>query len=84
MDQIQKIARKMATSNVLRTMASPERSEQLLTSIRALSDNALDAMAALDGIPEEQYPIFRAHIRGEPNPFWRRSAQLTGSFERVM
>ncbi|KAB0471138.1 MULTISPECIES: YiiX/YebB-like N1pC/P60 family cysteine hydrolase [Ralstonia] len=78
MDQIQKIARKMATSNVLRTMASPERSEQLLTSIRALSDNALDAMAALDGIPEEQYPIFRAHIRGEPNPFLEEVGAVDG------
>lgn len=69
MDPLQQIARKAATSSILQTMSSPERSEQLLSQLRALPDSTLDSMAALDRIPEEQYPIFRAHMRGQQNPF---------------
>lgn len=69
MNALQQFARKAATSDILQTMSSPEKAEQLLSQLRALPDSALDAMAALDGIPEEQYPIFRAHVRGQQNPF---------------
>lgn len=78
MNQIQQIAKKIATSNILQTMASPERSEKLLASIRSLPDDALNTMAALDGVPEDQYPIFRAHIRGEPNPFLEEISAVDG------
>jgi hypothetical protein len=78
MDQIQQLARDMSLSNILQTMGSPERSEELLTSIRSLPNDALNAMAALDGVPKDQYPIFRAHIRGEPNPFLEEISAVDG------
>lgn len=59
-------------------MGSPERSEQLLKSIRSLSDDALDAMALLDGVPEDQHAIYRAHIRGEPNSFLEEIGAVDG------
>lgn len=70
MNPLQKIAKKVAISDIFQTMSSPERSEQLLSQLRGLPDSALDSIASFDGIPEEQYPIFRAHIRGQHNPFW--------------
>ncbi len=75
---LQKIAKKVAISDILQTMSSPERSEQLLSQLRGLPDSALDSMASFDGIPEEQYPIFRAHIRGQQNPFWDELGAVDG------
>ncbi|MCZ8235021.1 MAG: YiiX/YebB-like N1pC/P60 family cysteine hydrolase [Inhella sp.] len=69
MNPLQQIARKAATAGILQAIGSPERSEQLLAQLRELPDSALDSMAALYGIPEEQHPIFRAHMRGQQNPF---------------
>lgn len=81
MDQIQNIVRKTATSNILQIMNSPERSTELLTSLRSLSDSTLNAMAEIDGIPEDQYSIFRAHMRGEPNPFLEEVSKVDGNLQ---
>jgi hypothetical protein len=70
MNPLQQISRKAATSGILQIMSRPEWSEQLLAKLRDLPDSALDSMAALDGIAEDQYPIFRALMRGQKNPFW--------------
>lgn len=78
MSNLQEAARKSATSNILQIMSSPERSEQLLSQLKALPDSALDIMAAIDKIPEEQYPIFRAQVRGQQNPFWEELSAVDG------
>lgn len=80
-NEIQQLARKMAATDILQTMSSPEKSEQLLAQLRSLPDSALNAMAALDGVPEEQYPIFRAHIRGENNPFLEEMSAVDGKLQ---
>ncbi|RBL83946.1 hypothetical protein DDE05_27250 [Streptomyces cavourensis] len=50
-------------------MNSEEESQKLLAATRALPDEILDAEAKKAGVPEDQWPLHRAMIRGEPNAF---------------
>lgn len=61
--------RSAALSDVLRTMNSEEESQKMLAVIRALPDEIWDAEAKKAGVPEDQWPLHRAMIRGEPNAF---------------
>lgn len=81
MDKIQTFARKAAVSDILQTMSSLEHSEQLLARMRTLPDSTLNAMVALDGVPEEHYPIFRAHVRGETNLFREEIVAVDGKLQ---
>lgn len=63
------LARKLALSGTLQTLASPEKTAQLRAQVRSLSDATLNELAAIEGVPEDQFPIFRAQMRGENNAF---------------
>lgn len=61
--------RSATLSSVLRTMNSDDLSQKLLIATRALPDQILDSEAERAGVPEDQWPLHRAMVRGEPNAF---------------
>ncbi|HCF5435995.1 hypothetical protein CQW32_28335 [Pseudomonas putida] len=61
--------RNAAAAEIFSHMASEERANALAERIRSLPDHSIDLMARLSGVPESQYTIHRAMIRGEDNPF---------------
>lgn len=81
MNTLQNSAQEIAISSILQTISSTEKSEQLLTQIKAYPDSTLDGMAAAWGIPTDQYPIFRAQVRGENNPFMEELSAVDGKLK---
>jgi hypothetical protein len=61
--------RSAALSDVLRTMDSDDLSQKMLAKTRVLPDEILDAEAKKAGVPEDQWPLHQAMVRGEPNAF---------------
>ncbi|WP_454676250.1 hypothetical protein [Achromobacter marplatensis] len=73
--------RSSALSDVMRTMSSEEESQKLLAATRALPNEIWDAEAKKAGVPEEQWPLHRAMIRGEPNAFTDELDTVDGLFK---
>lgn len=69
MERIREIARNAAAADIFSHMASEEGSKKLYEQLRSLPDDALDTMAKLSGVPENQFHIHRSMARGEPNEF---------------
>ena len=68
-DSLRDTIRSEALGDVLRRMNSDDLSQEMLAKIRARSDQSLDAEAKNAGVPQDQWPLHRAMIRGEPNAF---------------
>jgi len=62
-------------------MASDDLSQKLLMATRALPDKILDAEAERAGVPEDQWPLHRAMVRGKPNAFIDELSSVDGLFQ---
>lgn len=71
------LIRNTATANIFKTMSSQVSSENAIEMIRGFSDDQLDRMAIVVGVPEEQRELYRSMMRGEDNKF----IQKLGDFE---
>jgi len=71
------LIRNVATANMFKTMSSQTSSENVIEMIRKFSNDQLDMMAAVAGVPEEQKELYRSMMRGEDNEF----IQKLGDFE---
>mgnify|MGYP002479028686 CR=1 FL=1 len=67
MKKLHEIARNSATAEIFKIMASDQKSKETLDRIKALTDEQLDTMADIGGIPDVQKLIYRALIRGDDN-----------------
>lgn len=61
--------RHRAAAEIFREMNSEDQGAALLQRIRSQPDTAIDLMARAAGIPESQFHIHRAMVRGEGNVF---------------
>lgn len=59
--------RSLATANVFHLAASEEKSKKAIAQLRSLPDELLNMLAEADGVPEDQYPIYRALVRNQSN-----------------
>ncbi len=59
-------------------MLSNEKSQEMLALTRARSDESLDAEAKRAGVPEDQWPLYRAMARNQPNAFLDGFAAVNG------
>lgn len=72
------MALNQARADVFKVMGNNETAEKALAEMKALSDEDLDKMAALSGIPQHQLPVYRAMIRGEPNDYFTKMKEFDG------
>ncbi len=56
-------------ADVFRVMAQPGAQEKAFEQLAAQSDETLNSIGRVAGIPEQQLPIFRAQFRGTDNEF---------------
>lgn len=75
---LREAARASAAVSIFKHMASEEASAKLHAEIVKMSDAKLDQMARLTGIPEDQFAIHRAMVRGEPNAFMEELQGVDG------
>lgn len=67
MKKLHEIARNSAAAEIFKIMGSDQKSKEILDQIKALTDEQLDTMADISGIPDAQKLIHRALIRGDDN-----------------
>ena len=72
MSNLQDIARNRATAEIFQTMASEQKSKEVIDQIRSMSDAKLDMMATLSGIPKEDREIHKSLMRGEESHFMQQ------------
>lgn len=75
---IQEVTRNTAAANVFQLMAPEDKGEKFVEAFRNLTDEALNMMASLSGVPEHQWNIYRAMIRNEDNEFTRGLEHVDG------
>ncbi|MFR0675524.1 hypothetical protein ACLUUI_16050 [Enterobacterales bacterium AW_CKDN230030176-1A_HGKHYDSX7] len=63
--ELEEEARNHARAAVLKLMANEEEAAKSFERFAARPDEQLDEAARLSGIPEHQFPVYRAMIRGE-------------------
>lgn len=80
-DSLRTAIRFEALGDVLRRMNSDDLSQEMLAKIRGRSDQSLDAEAKHAGVPQGQWPLYRAMIRGEPNAFMDELEAVDGLFK---
>lgn len=69
MREVMESIRNAAAADTFRQMNTEESSYALLQRSRAMPDAMLDLVARQNGVPEEQFPILQAMVRGEDNVF---------------
>lgn len=78
LDQIRQNARHAAAADIFATMASEEKSQQLLARLGAQTNAQIDFSARYEGIPTEQLETYRALVRGQDNPFLQELGKVDG------
>ncbi len=71
-------ARNLARADVFKLMANEENAAKSFEQFAARPDEELDFMARISNIPEHQFPIYRALIRGEENEYFSKIVELSG------
>lgn len=69
---IKDIARNAAAADIFSHMATEEKKEALLATLRSLPEAAVDQMGLISGVPQSQIAIYRAMHRNESNDFTDR------------
>ncbi|AUY33721.1 hypothetical protein [Pseudomonas sp. PONIH3] len=78
LDQIRQNARHAAAADIFATMASEEKSQQLLARLGAQTNAQIDFSARYEGIPTEQLETYRALVKGQDNPFLQELGKVDG------
>ncbi len=73
--------RNAAAAEIFSHMESDEKANALAQKIGALPDSALDWMARQSGVPESQFSIHRAMVRGEDNAFTEELKEVDGQLQ---
>ncbi|WBM48170.1 YiiX/YebB-like N1pC/P60 family cysteine hydrolase [Pseudomonas putida] len=75
-EELAEKARNLARADVLKLMANEEEAGKAFEEFAARSDDDLDFVARISGVPEHQFPIYRAMVRREENEYSSKLAEL--------
>lgn len=79
--ELEEEARNHARAAVLKLMANEEEAAKSFERFAARPDEQLDEAARLSGIPEHQFPVYRAMIRGEANEYFTKMSEFSGTLQ---
>ncbi len=75
------VIRNAAAADMFKTMSSQASSETAINEIRGFSDDQLNMMASVAGVPADQHELYRAMMRGEDNEFIRKLDHFENKLE---
>lgn len=78
LEEAEEAVRNLARADVFKLMANEEEAAKSFEKLAARPDDEIDFMARMSNIPEHQYHVYRAMIRGEENEYFSKMAELDG------
>lgn len=79
--ELEEEARNHAHAAVFKLMANEEEAARSLERFAARPDEQIDEAARFSGIPEHQFSVCRAIIRGEANEYFTKLSELSGTLQ---
>lgn len=70
--------RNIARADVLKLMADEGKAAKAFEDFAAAPDESIDFVARMSGVPEHQFPVYRAMVRREENEYSSKIAELSG------
>lgn len=78
LEEIAEEVRNLARADVFKFMSNEEKAAKAFEEFAASSDDEVDFVARISGVPEHQFPVYRAMIRNEENQYSSKMMELNG------
>ena len=78
LDKIAEEVRNLARADVLKLMSNEQEAAKSFEDFAARPDDEIDFVARISGVPEHQFPVYRAMIRCEENEYFNKVSELSG------
>ncbi|OYT76824.1 YiiX/YebB-like N1pC/P60 family cysteine hydrolase [Pseudomonas sp. PGPPP2] len=77
LEELAEEVRNMARADVLKLMADEGKTAKAFEDLAAAPDESIDFVARMSGVPEHQFPVYRAMVRREENEYSSKIAELS-------
>lgn len=78
LEEVAEEFRNLARADVFKLMANEEKAAKSFEEFAAKPDEEIDFVARISGVPEHQFPVYRAMIRRQENEYFSKIIEFSG------